>query len=115
MTRLTVITIRVLLLALVLAGWEWLPRLGVVKDDGVHDVTAATDALPNLRWPLPPGDQLIANLATLRPRMEELANAAPAIPLDAVCLLSPVANPGKFVCGAGNWKHHGAPFIGSVV
>ncbi len=86
------------------------PRLGVVADDGVHDVTAATDALPNLRWPLPPGDQLIANLDTLRPRMAELAKNAPAIPLEAVSLLSPVANPGKFVCGAGNWKHHGAPF-----
>ena len=24
-------------------------------------------------------------------------------------LLSPVANPGKLICGMGNWKHHGAP------
>ena len=38
------------------------PRLGIMADDGVHDVTAATEALPALRWPLPPGDQLIANL-----------------------------------------------------
>jgi 2-keto-4-pentenoate hydratase/2-oxohepta-3-ene-1,7-dioic acid hydratase in catechol pathway len=86
------------------------PRLGVVRDDGVHDVTAATDALPALRWPVPLGDQLIVNLSTLRPRMEELAKGAPAIALDQVSLLSPVANPSKFVCGAGNWKHHGAPF-----
>ncbi|MFA7601476.1 MAG: fumarylacetoacetate hydrolase family protein [Novosphingobium sp.] len=86
------------------------PRLGVVEDDGVHDVTGAAEALPPLRWPVPPGDQLIANLAGLRPRMAELAGSAPAIALDAVSLLSPVANPGKFVCGAGNWKHMGAPF-----
>lgn len=85
------------------------PRLGLLEDGGVRDVTAATDELPSLRWPLPPGDQLIANLAQLRPRMAALAGDAPLIPREAVRLLSPVANPGKFVCGVGNWKHHGAP------
>lgn len=85
------------------------PRLGVLEEGGVRDVTAATDALPSLRWPLPPGDQLIANLDTLRPRMADLAAGAPLIPRDQVRLLSPVANPGKFVCGVGNWSHHGAP------
>lgn len=91
-------------------GSDACPRLGLVSDMGVHDVTRVTDALPNLRWPLPPGDQLIANLPSLRGTMERLAASTPAIPLDQVSLLSPVANPGKFVCGAGNWKHHGAPF-----
>lgn len=86
------------------------PRVGVVEDDGIHDVTVVTDALPALRWPLPLGDQLIANLATLRPRMEELAKDSPAIALDDVNLLSPVANPSKFICGAGNWNHLGLPF-----
>ena len=85
-------------------------RLGVVDDAGVHDVTRVTDMLPPLRWPLPAGDQLIANLADLAPRMADMAKGEPAIALDAVNLLSPVANPAKFVCGAGNWKHHGAPF-----
>jgi 2-keto-4-pentenoate hydratase/2-oxohepta-3-ene-1,7-dioic acid hydratase in catechol pathway len=41
--------------------------------------------------------------------MEALAREAPLIPRGEVRLLSPVANPGKFVCGVGNWKHHGAP------
>ena len=91
-------------------GSDASPRLGLVSDMGVHDVTRVTDALPNLRWPLPPGDQLIANLPSLRGTMERLAASTPAIPLAQVSLLSPVANPGKFVCGAGNWKHHGAPF-----
>ncbi|MCX7865275.1 MAG: fumarylacetoacetate hydrolase family protein, partial [Novosphingobium sp.] len=86
------------------------PRLGVVDDVGIRDVTSVTEALPALRWPLPPGDQLIAHLDALRPRMAELAAGQAAIALDDVCLLSPVANPSKFVCGAGNWKHHGAPF-----
>ena len=86
------------------------PRVGVVEADGIHDVTAVTEALPSLRWPLPLGDQLIANLSDLRPRMAEMAKTQPAIPVESVSLLSPVANPSKFICGAGNWKHHGAPF-----
>lgn len=85
------------------------PRLGLLEDGGVRDVTAATEQLPALRWPLPPGDQLIANLEALRPRMAALAADAPLIAREHVSLLSPVANPGKFVCGVGNWKHHGAP------
>jgi 2-keto-4-pentenoate hydratase/2-oxohepta-3-ene-1,7-dioic acid hydratase in catechol pathway len=86
------------------------PRVGVVEDDGIHDVTAVTQALPPLRWPVPLGDQLIANLSDLRPRMAELSRSEPAIALDGVELLAPVANPTKFVAGAGNWKHMGAPF-----
>jgi 2,4-diketo-3-deoxy-L-fuconate hydrolase len=92
------------------------PRLGLLSDDGIRDVTPVTEELPSLRWPLPPGDQLIAALPTLRPRMEALASNAPAIPRSEVNLLSPVANPGKFVCGVGNWKHHGIPMgvLGSL-
>jgi 2-keto-4-pentenoate hydratase/2-oxohepta-3-ene-1,7-dioic acid hydratase in catechol pathway len=85
------------------------PRLGILDDRGVRDVTAVTEGLPALRWPLPPGDQLIANLDRLRPRMEALAADAPVIPREAVRLLSPVANPRNLICGLGNWKHHGAP------
>jgi 2,4-diketo-3-deoxy-L-fuconate hydrolase len=85
------------------------PRLGLFEDGGVRDVTAAADQLPALRWPLPPGDLLIGNLASLRERIESLARTAPLVPLANVRLLSPVANPGKFICGVGNWSHHKAP------
>lgn len=85
------------------------PRVGVMADDGIRDVTAVADTLPPYRWPLPPGDQLIANLEALRPRMERAAAEAQPIARDAVRLLSPVANPGKFICGVGNWSHHKAP------
>ena len=85
------------------------PRVGLLGPDGVRDVTQVTDALPTLRWPLPPGDQLITHLPELRSQIEALAAAATPVPRDQVNLLSPVANPGKFVCGVGNWKHHGAP------
>jgi 2,4-didehydro-3-deoxy-L-rhamnonate hydrolase len=85
------------------------PRLGLMEDGGIRDVTAATEALPSLRWPLPPGDALIANLAVLVPQLARIACRAPLIPREAVQLLSPVANPGKFICGVGNWSHHNAP------
>jgi 2-keto-4-pentenoate hydratase/2-oxohepta-3-ene-1,7-dioic acid hydratase in catechol pathway len=85
------------------------PRLGLMDEAGIRDVTAVTDELPSLRWPLPPGDQMIAHLSRLRPRMEALAARAPLLPRGTVSLLAPVANPGKFICGVGNWSHHKAP------
>jgi len=85
------------------------PRLGVMDEEGIRDVTAAAQTLAPQRWPLPPGDQLIGGLGSLREHMEELARAAPVIARSAVRLLSPVANPGKFICGVGNWSHHKAP------
>ncbi len=86
-----------------------IPRVGVYHETGIRDVTAATEALPALRWPFPLGDQFIANLSALRPAIESLAAAAAPVPIDQVKLLSPVANPGKLICAMGNWKHHGAP------
>ena len=85
------------------------PKVGVYDEAGIRDVTAAVDTLPALRWPLPLGDQFIANFDSLRPAIEKLAAETTPIPLDRVKLLSPVANPGKLICGMGNWKHHGAP------
>lgn len=86
-----------------------MPRVGVVIDGAIHDVTAVTNLMPPLHWPVPPGDQLIAMLPQLWEKMAELAKSAPRFTVEEVRLLSPVANPGKFVCGAGNWKYHGAP------
>lgn len=79
-------------------------KLGVVRDGMVHDVTAVTEELPSVRWPYPPGDQFIAHLDELRPKMEALADKAAPVPVEKVLLKNPVANPGKFVCGAGNHK-----------
>ncbi len=78
-------------------------RLGLVEGGMVRDVSAAADSLPAVRWPYPPGDLFIANLERLRPAMEELAAKAVPIPVSQVLLKNPVANPGKFVCGAGNF------------
>ena len=81
-------------------------RLGVVNGDTVHDVTAALDALPSYRHPLPGHDVLIEHLDALRPRIVEIAADAPSQPLAAVSLLSPVANPGKLVAAPVNYQKH---------
>jgi 2,4-diketo-3-deoxy-L-fuconate hydrolase len=85
------------------------PRLGVMDEQGIRDVTAVTETLGPFHWPLPPGDALIANLATVAPLIASRAASAALLPREAVRLLSPVANPGKFICGVGNWSHHKAP------
>ncbi|MDE2595813.1 MAG: fumarylacetoacetate hydrolase family protein [Sphingomonadales bacterium] len=77
--------------------------VGLVEGDTVRDVSAVADLLPPLRWPLPPGDQFIANLDRLRPAMLDCAVKAAPVPLASVLLKCPVANPGKFLCGAGNF------------
>jgi 2,4-didehydro-3-deoxy-L-rhamnonate hydrolase len=81
-------------------------RIGVVRDDSVFDVTAALDVLPAYRYPFPLGDALIENLDTLRPHMEELADAATGIPASKVRFLSPVANPTKIIGVPQNYEEH---------
>ena len=81
-------------------------RVGVVQGESVVDVTAALEALPDYRWPLPHGDQFMAHFETLRPRMEALAESLVPVPLDSVRLLSPIANPGKIVAAPVNYTLH---------
>jgi 2-keto-4-pentenoate hydratase/2-oxohepta-3-ene-1,7-dioic acid hydratase in catechol pathway len=81
-------------------------RLGLVRGETLHDVTAALDLLPALRWPLPPGDLLIQNLARLKPEIDKLAAKAPGKPVASVKLLSPVANPTKIMGAPINYKDH---------
>jgi 2-keto-4-pentenoate hydratase/2-oxohepta-3-ene-1,7-dioic acid hydratase in catechol pathway len=81
-------------------------RLGVVEGDEVRDVTAALDALPTYRYPLPSFDPLIANLNAVVARAKTVAATAPSVPLRLVTLLSPVANPGKIVCAPVNYQKH---------
>jgi 2-keto-4-pentenoate hydratase/2-oxohepta-3-ene-1,7-dioic acid hydratase in catechol pathway len=86
-------------------------RLGVVQGSSVRDVTSALDVLPSYRYPLPNHDPLIANLPAVTARVCELMQTPPAVPLDtflldAVSLLSPVANPGKIVAAPVNYAAH---------
>jgi len=81
-------------------------RLGVVEGATVRDVTAALDVLPEYRYPLPSHDILIANLDKVAARARALVHDAPALPLDALALLSPVANPGKLIAAPVNYEKH---------
>lgn len=81
-------------------------RLGLVRGETVYDVTAALNLLPTVRWPVPPGDLLIQNLAKLRPEIEKLAATAAGKPVSSVKLLSPVANPTKIMGAPINYKDH---------
>ncbi len=85
-------------------------RLGLVDTgadgDALRDVTAALDVLPAVRYPLPPGDLLIANLDAVLARARELAPRSPLVPLSRVVLRSPVANPGKVVAAPVNYQNH---------
>jgi len=82
-------------------------RLGLVEGTIVRDVTAALEILPCCyTYPLPVHDILIANLDQVAARAQAIAPEAPALPLDSLSLLSPVANPGKIVAAPVNYQKH---------
>lgn len=83
-------------------------RIGVVRDDKVHDVSAIVNELPEIRYPYPKGDALVANLASLRDQMERLADTSEGRPVSEVRFLSPVANPTKIIGTPANYKAHAA-------
>ena len=81
-------------------------KVGIVEGDSVRDVSAALAHLPQFRYPLPRHDVLVANLDTIRAEIAALDESAPLLPLDAVDLLSPVANPGKIIGAPLNYEKH---------
>lgn len=81
-------------------------RLGVVDGAEVRDVTAALEVLPTFRYPFPPYDVLVASLPKVAARARILMDGAPAVPVDRVRLLSPVANPGKIIAAPVNYQKH---------
>jgi 2-keto-4-pentenoate hydratase/2-oxohepta-3-ene-1,7-dioic acid hydratase in catechol pathway len=70
----------------------------------VRDVTSALDELPAYRYPLPPGDALMANLEKVSARARSLAKEASETPIDRLPLLSPVANPSKIIGAPMNYR-----------
>jgi 2,4-didehydro-3-deoxy-L-rhamnonate hydrolase len=81
-------------------------RLGVVRGDLVHDVTALQ---AQIRTSLPYamiGDALIAALPQWRERIELQADNAPGQPIAQLKLLSPVARPSKLTCAPTNYQAH---------
>jgi 2-keto-4-pentenoate hydratase/2-oxohepta-3-ene-1,7-dioic acid hydratase in catechol pathway len=76
-------------------------RVGIVQNDGIHDMTGALEQLPAHRHPFPRHDALVANLDIF-----ENATTVRVVPLTRVELLSPVANPGKIMAAPVNYKKH---------
>ncbi|MGE5792154.1 MAG: FAA hydrolase family protein, partial [Bacteroidota bacterium] len=81
-------------------------RLGLVQGDEVLDVTPALEVIPQQRWPLAPGDPLIAHLARVLERVRALEQGAPRRKLADVKLKSPVASPTKIVNAPINYQKH---------
>lgn len=83
-------------------------RLGLVDGYVLRDITQVTERLPNFRWPLPVGDQLIAHLEGLRRTIKGAGEASSRIPVTEVKLLSPVANPPRVIAAPINYRDHEA-------
>jgi 2,4-diketo-3-deoxy-L-fuconate hydrolase len=83
-------------------------RLGVVDGEQIADVSAALDVIPSARYPLPRADLLVLHLDAVRAAVRRLLPTAPRLPLEAVRLLSPVANPPRIIAAPVNYLRHQA-------
>lgn len=81
-------------------------RLGVVEDGTIVDVSAVLRELPAAHYPFPTHDLLIERLPALRETLIALARTGERRSVDAVRLLSPVANPGKIIAAPVNYTRH---------
>jgi 2,4-diketo-3-deoxy-L-fuconate hydrolase len=81
-------------------------RLGIVRGDLVHDVTAAQTEIRNAAPYAMNGDAVIAALPQWRERLERLADKTPGRPLAHARLLPPVARPTKLSCAPTNYQAH---------
>lgn len=81
-------------------------RLGLIDGDRVIDISDALAELPDLRWPLRPGDELIWHLDAIEKKAASLMPGALAYDLASVALKSPVANPSKIIGAPANYDDH---------
>lgn len=81
-------------------------RLGIVRGELVHDVTAAQSEIRNAAPYAMLGDAVIAALPQWRERLERLADKTPGKALAEVKLLAPVARPTKLSCAPTNYQAH---------
>jgi len=79
-------------------------RLGRMEGDEIIDVTEVLTQLPSHRWPLPRGDQFVANLPNLLGPLGQTDGKRTK--LSEVKLLSPIANPDKIFGAALNYRDH---------
>ena len=84
-------------------------RLGIVEGHAptvVRDVTAALEVLPQVRYPLPKHDPLIAHLPQVLARARSIATNTAALPVAERTFLRPGASPGKLVAAPVNYHAH---------
>ena len=81
-------------------------RIGVVRDQEVHDITPLFDALGTPGWPYPPFDWIIGNFPLVRDRIEPFLSQSVVRSLAEVTLRAPVANPGKIIGAPINYRDH---------
>src|SRR5438034_2996771 len=74
----------------------------LVKDDGVVDISNEVSSLPNAT-PQLLLENIIANWATLQPRLAQQLQNGTLIPMSQVHLRPPVPRPGKVIMGEGNY------------
>jgi 2-keto-4-pentenoate hydratase/2-oxohepta-3-ene-1,7-dioic acid hydratase in catechol pathway len=76
---------------------------GLMTDRGIVSLAAV---VPKGYTPQKTMEGIIDNFASLRPRFEELAKTAAALPVDRVQLKAPLPRPGKILaCIANYWEH----------
>ena len=82
-------------------------KLGVVRGEQLIDVTQVMDeTLPDMGWPRPPGDQMVAHLDALRAGAEAAWKMSFIQLHTSVDILSPVANPTKVIGAPANYMDH---------
>jgi 2,4-diketo-3-deoxy-L-fuconate hydrolase len=81
-------------------------RLGVVRENLVHDVTEAQTEIRKSAPYAMKGDPVIVALPQWRERIERMADKAAGKPLASVKLLPPVARPTKLTCAPTNYQAH---------
>ena len=80
-------------------------RPGVWTDEGVVDISRATDEL-TYHTPQELMQEIIDNFDTLKPEIQALVARTLPLPVDILRLRPPLPRPGKMLCCIGNyWEH----------
>jgi 2-keto-4-pentenoate hydratase/2-oxohepta-3-ene-1,7-dioic acid hydratase in catechol pathway len=80
-------------------------RIGVVRDDLIHDVSAACGVDP-AEWPPVGVNRVIANFDALRPAIEATVAATPGVPFSGVHVETPIPWPHKLLALPANFRAH---------
>jgi len=81
-------------------------QLGVVRGNGIHDVTRAQEEMRAAHPYVSKSDAVISGLTDWQEPLREMADTSEPIPLNAVNLLPPIARPGKIMAAPVNYKAH---------